>query len=318
MFNKMFGKLIGAAAVISVAALLAPTAMASHTPGDAGGPSNEWVQIGVGQDQWYAFQDAGATTNRTASNVNIEMQAVPYGGASFSVWTPRELRDLGVAGVNVVVNPVGRGTSSEARGGDTAVEKTNWSGISENAGTYYVRVSQEGTTPSFYKLDIAGNGVAFASQPVAVNAPAARSIATASAAAAIATTQLGIGPGDALAASEAWTHLNVGQDKWYSFSSVGNDNAGNAAKAKIDMQVAPFGGAEFSVWTAQDLKNLGVATDANTVQPVGRGTTENNRSGDTQVGKSNWSGAFSNNGTYYVRVRQTGATPSDYSLKITG
>jgi hypothetical protein len=217
---------------------------------------------------------------------------------------------------------VGRGTSSGARSGDTAVEKTNWSGASKNAGTYYVRVRQDGPTPSFYKLDIAGSGVSFASMPVAMTAPAAtRSIATAATAttkAAVAMVNLGTGPGDALAASGTWTHLNVGQDEWYSFSSAGNDKDGNAAKANIDMQVAPFGGAEFSVWTAQDLKNLGVATDANTVHPVARGTADNNRSGDTQVGKSKWSGDFSNNGTYYVRVRQTGATPSDYSLQITG
>jgi len=324
MFSKMFGKLIGAAAVISFAALLAPTAMAStlrsESPGDAGGPSSEWVEIGVGQDQWYAFQDVGTATDGTASNVNIEMQAVPYGGASFSVWTPQGLRDLGAASVNEVVYPVGRGTSSQARGGDTTVEKTNWSGVSTNAGTHYVRVRQAGPTPSFYKLDIAGNGVSFGSKPVATNAPAAaRSITTATTAttaAAMAPAQLGTGPGDALVASGAWTHLNVGQDLWYSFSDAGKDLDGNVAKVNIDMQVAPFSGAEFSVWTAQDLKNLGVATDANTVQPVGRGTASLDRNGDSRVGKANWSGAFSNGGTYYVRVRQTGATPSDYSLQI--
>jgi hypothetical protein len=321
MFSKMFGKLIGAAAVIGFAALVAPTAMASHTPGDASGPSNEWVQIGVGQDQWYSFQDAGAAANRTASNVNIEMLAAPYGGASFSVWTPSEIRELGVAGVNVVVNPVGRGTSSQARDGDTAVEKTNWSGISENAATYYVRVRQDGATPGYYKLDIAGNGVSFAAKPIVMNAPAAvRSIATATTAttaAAVDTTKLGTGPGDALTAFGAWTHLNIGQDQWYSFSSAGNDLDENVAKAhNITMQVVPFGGAEFSVWTAQELRDLGVATDATTVNPVGRGTASDDRNGDTRVGKSNWSGSFSNNGTYYVRVRQTGATPSDYSLQL--
>jgi hypothetical protein len=123
------------------------TASAAGTgPADALAPVNTWQPLENNQRLWYAFNYAG-----DGSQIQIELQVEPEGGATFEVWTP----DLiWYWSIGKDVEPIGRGSDDPFTEG-----KLIWSGSFATAGTYYVVVEHSGSVKSYYLLDVSGDGV---------------------------------------------------------------------------------------------------------------------------------------------------------------
>jgi TolB protein len=131
---------------------------------DARTPTGDWEQLASGESQWYAFQYAG-----DGSQVQVTLEAVPPGSASFVVWTPELIERWGAG---YYVEPIGRGSVDPNIAG-----RLTWSGDFHSAGTYYVVVepadslsgrNQAGS--SYYLLDVIGIGVSLSE---AASTPAA-------------------------------------------------------------------------------------------------------------------------------------------------
>ena len=125
------------------------TASASGTgPDDARTPVADWLPLAPGESVWYAFQYGG-----DGSQIRVQLDVEPAGGAAFHVWTPEQIRRWGLG---EEVHPIGRGSADPSAGGGLL-----WTGVFNDAGTYYVVVehteSQPGT--SYYLLDVSGDGV---------------------------------------------------------------------------------------------------------------------------------------------------------------
>ena len=97
---------------------------------------------------WYAFKYDGGDTA-----ILVRMGVSPSNSATFSVWTPENVRQW-VAGEKPT--PVGSGVKNDQFGGDLV-----WTGSFKFPGAYYVVVEQTGRTAGSYKLDISGKGVSF-------------------------------------------------------------------------------------------------------------------------------------------------------------
>jgi TolB protein len=144
-----------------------PTSVAARStssgPDDAVAPDDAWHPINPGAEHWYAFYYAG-----DGSPFQIRLQAVPEGSAAFALWTPHDRR-LWADGAEV--EPVGRG-SPDPTADDTLV----WSGSFNTGGTYYLIVEHAGSQPgpSYYTLDVTGDGVSLAPPAEPTPVPAAQ------------------------------------------------------------------------------------------------------------------------------------------------
>ena len=108
-------------------------------PSDALPLAGTWLPLTVGQETWYAFQYPG-----DGSQVAIQMSVDPTGSAGFKVFTPAQEQQWAQGST---VDPVGRGSVNDARGGDLF-----WTGNFSTPGTYYVVVDQNGSVPSNYAI----------------------------------------------------------------------------------------------------------------------------------------------------------------------
>jgi hypothetical protein len=108
-------------------------------PSDALPLAGTWLPLTVGQETWYAFQYPG-----DGSQVAIQMSVDPTGSAGFKVFTPAQEQQWAQGST---VDPVGRGSVNDARGGDLF-----WTGSFSTPGTYYVVVDQNGSVPSNYSI----------------------------------------------------------------------------------------------------------------------------------------------------------------------
>jgi TolB protein len=143
-------KIILASTLLVVAILLGgATAFASGTgPDDARAPVADWLPLAPGETVWYAFQYAG-----DGSQIRVQLEVEPAGGAAFLVWTPEQIRRWGLG---EEVHPIGRGSADPSAGGGLL-----WTGSFNDAGTYYVVVEPSGSLggTSYYLLDVSGDGV---------------------------------------------------------------------------------------------------------------------------------------------------------------
>jgi hypothetical protein len=149
--------------------LLSP-ALVGLTPADAAGtntadavtPGGEWQQLGDDQSRWYTFDYAG-----DGSQIQVTLQVLPEGSATFVVWTPQEIH---LRGAGESVDPIGRGSADASAGGALV-----WSGNFHTTGSYYVVVEQAAGQPgtAYYLLSIAGDGVSFPASALPDTAPAA-------------------------------------------------------------------------------------------------------------------------------------------------
>ncbi len=129
-----------AAAAATEAPVAEEAAPTGAGPEDALTINGDWKVLERGQQAWYAFSYGGGV------QVTIRMKVTPNNGASFAVWTPSDLNQWITKGT---VDPVGRGTANDSERGDL-----NWSGSFNQAGTYYVVVSQWNSDPASFQLTI--------------------------------------------------------------------------------------------------------------------------------------------------------------------
>jgi hypothetical protein len=177
-------------------------------------------------------------------------------------------------------------------------------------GTYYIVVEHSGARPetTYYALTASGESVSLPTvaprAPAAVQpapAPETAEVATEAAPAEAAPAETAEAP----APSDEWRSLAVGESYWHTF-----EYDGDGSQIDIALYVDPQNSATFSVWTPEQVRRFALGE---TVEPVGRGSANDNAPGD-----QSWSGSFFGSGTYYVRVEQTGPTASRYQLTITG
>ena len=72
----------------------------------------------------------------------------------------------------------------------------------------------------------------------------------------------------------------------------------------------PEGNVVFSIWTEDQVQAWAQGEE---IEPVGRGTENENESGDLF-----WAGSFGNPGRYYVVVENVGTGPGTFTLSISG
>ena len=305
--TRVLATLLVSSMLVFPGAMVALGAEGGTGPADALSPTGEWMPLAVGQQVWYAFNYDGGDTA-----ILVRMGVSPSNSATFSVWTPENVRQW-VAGEKPT--PVGSGVKNDQFGGDLV-----WTGSFKFPGTYYVVVEQTGRTAGSYMLDISGKGVSFppaAAATTAAAAPAAKSAAATTAAAAPAVktaaaaeplptttiTTTGAGPDDALTPSGEWAPLAVGQKVWYALPQDGG-----GSKILVRMAVEPKNSATFKILTPE---NVRLWAAGQKYEPVGRGATSDAFGGD-QV----WTGSFKTPGAYYIVVEQTGANAGGYRLSV--
>jgi hypothetical protein len=108
---------------------------------DALAIDGQWMPLEVGHEYWFAFSYVGDN-----EQIEVWLDVEPNEGASFSVWTPEQLRRLGQG---EDIDPVGRGNSSDNTPGDLF-----WAGSFDEGGTYHVRVDHSGNNTSYAALNI--------------------------------------------------------------------------------------------------------------------------------------------------------------------
>jgi len=129
----------------------------------------------------------------------------------------------------------------------------------------------------------------------------------ASAPAAVARGAAGSGPEDALTPSAEWQSLEPEERLWYVFHYLGD-----GSQIDIRLEVVPEDGAEFAVWTPEQVERRSLGLEA---APVGRGSAD-----PSTPGVLAWSGSFNTEGAYYAVVEHSGNQPgsSHYRLEIQG
>lgn len=303
----------------------------SLAPGD-------WRELQSDED-WFAFNynaNYGVDGDETPNQMFIRMWIDgPENGAEFSVWDKEGLEKLYTYDKDREPEfnlCIGCGAFTEAVSADYV-----WEGNFKASDTYYVRVKPTGlntTEPIIYKLEIAGEDVAIVtpmadvaaaapameSEPVAVEAavameaePAAIAIETAmEPEVAAASVEPAIGE---------WMALQPAEEHWYQFNyraDFGIDGDGSPSNIEIAMYVEePENGAEFTVWTEEQLKKLNEWDENRNYDDlcVGCGTLN-----DAVDPDYTWSGNFKSSGTYYVRVKPTGLNTDTvvYKLNVEG
>ena len=125
----------------AAAAPAAAVTKAGTGPDDALTPSGEWAPLANGQQVWYALpQDGGG------SKILARMAVEPKNSATFKILTPE---NVGLWAAGQKYDPVGRGATSDAFGGDQI-----WTGSFKTPGAYYIVVEQTGANEGGYKLSV--------------------------------------------------------------------------------------------------------------------------------------------------------------------
>lgn len=273
-------KLLAALVLVALLAIPSVAAAAGTGPDNAMAPDGVWRELRPGQEHWYAFNYDGDEGRILAS-----MNVVPDDGAMFSVRTPEQIRIWQESG------------DLETCGCSSKNERENidafWAGEFNLPGTYYVVVRHSGSMgePSYYSLDLEGDGVWFEAAAEPVRAAPAPIVAEEPAPA-----EMDIGD---------WMPMSAGAEHWFSFLYTGD-----GSQVDVSLDVEPASGATFSVWTPEQARLFGLGLE---IEPVGRGSANEYAAGDLS-----WSGNFVSPGTYYVRVEHQGAGVSDCKLTITG
>jgi hypothetical protein len=253
-------------------------------PSDAYAPDGSWHQIDRGQSQWYAFNYDGQD-----EQILITMNAKPSDGAMFMVVTPEE---AALWQKTHEEESCGCSSKDEFVGADQS-----WAGSFNIPGTYYIVAKHTGNhdTPTFYALNVRGEGV---SVPKAAESVApASAAAPAPAAAAVAA--------EAMSPFDDWMAMPGGTSHWETFKYDKSDT-----QVDLVMDAEPNNAVTFSVWTPEQVRLYGLGLD---VEPVGRGTMNDKAPGDVS-----WSGSFTSPGTYYVRVEHLGQGTSYCKLTLKG
>jgi hypothetical protein len=147
------GKGVAAAGKTAPAAPSAPAsagaaaATAAVTTEDMS-PFEDWVTMEGDTSHWETFH-----YDKPDSKVELILDVEPNTAATFSVWTPEQVR---LYSLGLDVDPVGWGTVNEKAPGDVS-----WSGSFVSPGKYYVRVDHLGQDVGYCKLTLKGENVWF-------------------------------------------------------------------------------------------------------------------------------------------------------------
>jgi hypothetical protein len=173
----------------------------------------------------------------------------------------------------------------------------------------------------YYTLDIRGHDVSLIA-PTAMPAEAAEPIAGGEELAmAKDEAGMGTGPDNALAPSDEWGSISEGDVYWYAFQYQGHhvfeeDEDDEevaiwvATPVEIWLDAEPDQDVVFGIWTEEQVRAWAQGEE---IEPVGRGTENENESGDLF-----WAGSLGNPGRYYVVVEHQGTEPGAFTLSISG
>ncbi len=315
--KSFFMLLAGLLALLSIGTSFAAEADGS-SPDNALTPGTS-QKVGGGESVWYAF-DYQLDTDGSSPRINISLDGYPDTGTNFEVWTA----DLLQQWQSDEVSPVGRGSQNDYVAGDYS-----WAGEFAEAGTYYVRVTNQSAAPNTHVLSVTGKSVILPqisssdkndeakdeAKDEAAPASGADMPAGSEAEASVETSEKaevdaanGSSPDNALNINGLWEELEAGTSVWYAFSYTYDLN--DPVKASVWMNSEPDNGINFEVWTAERLQQWqNQDSDSDEVQPVGRGSQEDSTPGDYF-----WSGTLYQSGTVYVRVTNNNPTIGYYQL----
>jgi hypothetical protein len=333
MFKKQLNRFALVAALVTTLGVIAPAVGQAAGPGgtgpnDAMAPTGSMEHLNVGQSRWYAVTSAGKDKNGDPSHVLITLYSQPQDSAGFNIWTAERLNERAASSdPNKEAPPVGVGSKVQMTTSEGAVTKdlfphaVVWAGGFNQRQSFLVEVYQTGSQASDYLLSITGDAVTFpTSVTSSTSSPSAPSAGLAMPAA---SASGGTGPNNATAPSPNWQHLNIGQSRWYAFTSEGKDKNGDPSHVLITLYSQPQNSAGFNIWTAERLNERAASSDPNKdAPPVGVGApVEITRGDNTRVLFNHalvWAGGFEVKTTFLVEVYQTGSQASDYLLSITG
>jgi hypothetical protein len=284
--------------MLVISLLAASAAVLADTEGGFMTPDGQWRMVDGAERHWYAFNYDG-----DSGQITIRMNVEPTDAATFKLLTPAGLRTWMEDGE---IECTGCGSANAYDPADLV-----WSGNFNERATYTIIVERTGVKagPAYYALSVEGDGVWY--EPSAEAAPpeeegvvAAAEAVTETAAEPVAPMG-GTGPADALRPTGAWMTLDVAQNIWFAFPYDGRNS-----KVDVYMDASPSSGANFSIWTPEQIRLWALGED---VSPVGRGAENEYTPGDLF-----WSGSFAAPSTYYVKVEHAGGGVSNIALHVAG
>jgi hypothetical protein len=141
-----------AAATEAMGVQMPPTGvMMAMSAGLGSGPdgalraSGSWSELAPGQELWFAIHTRGEN-----ENILAELNTGPDGNrTAFRVFTPTQIREWQAGGD---LKAIGAGSPNAFLASDLS-----WRGNFNQAGTYYLRVENDGTLPSYFSLSVSGD-----------------------------------------------------------------------------------------------------------------------------------------------------------------
>lgn len=255
-----------------------------------------------------------ALNNQTGEHpiTTITLPNGTNGNLGFQVWTADTINDMADN------HPVGIGTPQgidcntgvlNGSGGCLSPDLT-WTGAFGSGGPYYVVVTNNGSTQASYQLKIQGSGVSLGQQmATTLGAPAAAPALPGAAA---------DDPAKAVAIDAKQHSLPANSAAWYSFN-YGVLDDGTHPLSTITLVNGNQPGLGFQVYSPETMTGgwwNNNPTGQGTAASIDCGTGEVMGQGGCSSNDLTWTGAFANNGTYFIRVWNSTNTPMNYTLTI--
>lgn len=284
-------------------------------------PTDSWVALKNGEQQWYAFREEGDGTP-----IVVRMTVLPAQGATFRVLTAEGVSAWERGGD---LQPIGAGSVLDLFPNDYY-----WTGSFVQSGTYYVLIESQGRGQSNYKLSIMGKGISFpllsfaqlrTAESIPRNGyPIGSSLTvtpqlilqltpqptvqfTPAAAPTVLADQPSSSPENPLPPIGKPESIAPGETHWYGFRDEGDEST-----IQVSADAIPDDCLAFELWTPEQLRlwQLGSA-----FIPVGQGTANPSLNADLF-----WAGGFVKSGIYYVVVKRDPSVSGtcSYKLQVTG
>ena len=283
----------GAAA--PVAPIVADTTeLAGSGPDYAMMPTTEWMQIGDGEYQWFAF-NYGFDEDYEA--VEIRMYTEPKDGAILTIRNEEQAQSWREDGVH---EHIGCCTVQAFGEGDDETDYAVWAGKLFSSGTYYLVVehAKDLVEPVSYRFEFAkAEGVSMpeglyapvagAPQPVPIPEPVM-------AEAALVVEGIESGPDFAMMPTGEWMALEEGQYHWYAFDY---DFDEDFAPVEIRMYTAPEDSAILTVRNEEQIQKW---REDGVHEHIGCCTVQDLAGEETDYAL--WAGELFSSGRYYLVV----------------
>lgn len=285
-------------------AMAAPVMQVGGGPDEAGAPTGAWMPLQVGEQHWYAFNfdyDAKVT-----EPIQIKIYAEPKDSAVLTVRNEEQAQLWRDEGKN---EHFGCCTVETIKGDKT--DYGIWSGQLFSSGRYYIVVehAKNMTAPATYRFTIEGKNISF---PTAKMAPPVEA-APAPAAPAMAPSQIGGGPDEAMAPMTGqWIKLEPGTTHWFAFKY---DYDSSFEPFQIKIYANPEKGA---VLTVRNEEQAQLWRTEGKNEHFGCCTVETISGEETDYGV--WVGRPGSSGAYYIVVETAKGVegPVLYNFTIAG